>query len=352
MTNQAEESVGQLQPTQQQKPLDINKATDKAEWIEGCGRYQFCKPAQDQIIAYIEGMKISGTFTPNPGDSQSDCTAATPSQLKSEKLLWDTVEEFSNRVCKVWKSFDDEETALSVEVEEQVGGQVADTETDDVLQWAPDQLVSAILHPQAGSDMPHLREMILIAEDTGFSVEESKQLAPWLLNFAQKYRDSNDPQDEVAVWSAIRTGASMLRPQSTNLLFPLLEPGHSIETSLVTVKMVGRIFEAQPPAKIDEYKELANEVCRIAKSLLNLYAITSSQSAAMAQLAIYALAAMASSKTQQIVETVKQLGVIWFTRRTFRKLRELANIWASRPVPVAEKPKELLSETIQMLEHD
>jgi len=142
----------------------------------------------------------------------------------------------------------------------------------------------------------------------------------------------------------------MLTPDDTNGLRSLLEPGHSIETSLVTVKMLGRIFEAQPPAEVDEHKELANEVCQIAKSLLNRYAITVSQSAAMAQLAIYALAAMASSETQQIVETVQQLGVTWFTQQTLRELCELRSIWSSRPVPVADRPQKLLDRVIQTLE--
>ena len=50
----------------------------------------------------------------------------------------------------------------------------------------------------------------------------------------------------------------------------------------MTVKMLGRIFEAQPPADVDQYPELAAEVRQIAESLLNRYAIASSQSAAMA----------------------------------------------------------------------
>jgi hypothetical protein len=173
-----------------------------------------------------------------------------------------------------------------------------------------------------------------------------------LLGFAEKYRDSSDPQDEAAVWSAIRTGASMLRPQDANLLLPLLEPGHSIESSLVTVKMLGRIFEAQPPAEVDEHQEMANGVYPIAKSLVNPHAITASQTAAKAQLAIYALAAMASSRTEPIVEAVQKLGVTWFTRRTLRKLRDLSNTWTSRPTAVGKAPRQLLDKVLQVLKSD
>ncbi len=52
-----------------------------------------------------------------------------------------------------------------------------------------------------------------------------------------------------------------------------------------TVKMLGRIFEAQPPAEVDEYKDLANDVYKIAELSLNPHVITASQIAAKAQLA-------------------------------------------------------------------
>ena len=301
-------------------------------------------------------MKISGTFTSNQGDSQSDPNAAPSGGLIRNEIdaIGLVIQEIQKEANRCWeaKSLVDTELAQLEAVEEEGGGQAVDSETDDASEWTSEQLASAILDPQAESDMPRLREMIVIAEDVSFTVAESKQLAPWFLDFAQKHRDSNDPQDVAAVWSAIRTGASMLRTDLADRLLPLLKPGHSIETSLVTVKMVGRIFEAQPPAQIDKHPVLAEEVLQIAKSQLNGYSITISKSAAMAQLAIYALAAMASSKIYGIIEDVQRLHVAWFTQQTLRELRELDNIWANRPVPVAEPPRELLRKTIQMLEHD
>lgn len=290
-------------------------------------------------------------------DSQSDYTVVALFWSESKKshaaldlLKQRFFEKLSNRAWKSGHIFDVEDPIEYVRVIDQASNRETDIKDDDISQWPSDKLESALMDTKAESDMPHLREVILFAEDTDFTVAQSEQLAPRLLSFAKKYRDSNNPQDEAAVWSAIRTGASMLRPNAADCLRPLLEPGHSIETSLVTVKMLGRIFEAQPPAEVDKYKDLANEVYHIAESLLNRYVITASQSAAMAHLAIYALAAMASSKTQQIVETVKQLGVMWFTRRTFRKLCELRNTWSSRPAPVADQPRKLLDRVIQVLE--
>ncbi len=199
-------------------------------------------------------------------------------------------------------------------------------------EWTPDVLADALLGPDGENDWPRLRELIWRAEDTEFSVEQSARLAPRLLELAIRHRDIGDPQDDGAVFSAIRTGASMLRPSEARRLRPLLEPGHPIETSLVAVKMLGRIFEAQPPSDVDQFPELAADVRRITDSLLNRYAIAISQSAAMAQLAIYALAAMGSTDSQVAVKCVRELDVTWFTRRTIRKLSDLTGYWTSRSV--------------------
>jgi hypothetical protein len=349
MTDEKEKFVNQLQT----RRLDLFPPRGHAKFKERYGSYRYCIPAQDQIIAYIEGMKIKGTYERTQEDSQSDKAGIAPSKLINEDTSSVVWEQFAKHIREALKSEDSsypevffDSVAALVSVEEHE----TDTAVDDVSQWSPDRLASTIMHPEAENDMTCLREMILVAEDTGFSVEQSEQLSEWLLSFAQRHCDSDDPKDEAPVWSAIRTGASMLRPDVAESLLPLLEPGHSIETSLVTVKMVGRIFEAQPPAQVDEHEDLANEVFQMASSLLNRYAIASSQNAAMAQLAIYALAAMASSKIDDVVKEVQELNALWFTQQTLHELRDLASIWANRTIPVAGPPQKLLDSVIQAID--
>lgn len=195
-----------------------------------------------------------------------------------------------------------------------------------------DQLADELL---ASNEPVRLRELILLAEDTAFTPEQSGDLSPRLLDIAMRLRDGNDPLDTPVVWSAIRTGASMLRPQEADRLLPLLEQGHPVETSRVALKMLGRIFEAQPPKAADQYTRLADAVCEIADPLLNHYTITSSRSAAiMVQLSVYALAAMASNDTLRITGTIRELGVSWFTQQTSHDLRELQKHWSGRPLTV------------------
>ncbi len=322
-----------------------------------CGAYGIDHLTQDEAIAYFPDGKIRGVWTPG-GDSQSDDIAAPSVTLTSEGLrvvlgaLKPWFEEQLNHCWEFEESSTGEALTDSVVVERPALAHDVETTSDDISQWPSAQLESEILQANAESDMPRLREMILVAEDTGFTPEESGRLAPWLLSFAERRRDSGDPQDEAAVWSAIRTGASMLAPDAANRLRSLLEPGHSIETSLVAVKMLGRIFEAQPPVDVDQHEDLAGDVRQIAESLLNRYAITVSQSAAMALLAIHAIAAMASSQTLPIVELAKQLDAVWFTRRARRKLGELRDIWTSPSATVSERPLTLLGRAIETLGAD
>ena len=352
MPDETEKSVR----VSQTKHHDNYSAVKQSRFTDNYGHYRYTIPAQDQIIAFLDGMKISGTYERIQEDSQSDgirtihpqskdidAAAAVLGQLISSQLE----ETWHQKYASYTKVFFEAVPSL-----EPVDEQETDTAVDDVSQWPSDRLASAIIQSDAKADMPRLREMIIVAEDTRFSVAQSEQLSAWLLSFAEKHRDSEDPKDETPVWSALRTGASMLRPNTANCLCPFLEPGYSIETSLVTLKMIGRIFEAQPPAEVDEYQHIAKEVCLIAKSLLNPHVITASQSAAKAQLAIYALVAMASSETASIIRYVQELGVTWFTRRTLRKLRKLNQIWASCSATVEEAPRELLDEALQMLERD
>jgi len=335
---------------------DLLVPDDEVEWTYGYGLYRFRTLAQDQVHAEFPWGRISGILNPTP-DIQSDGIVAASGELTPREIHRALIDAIVRQdlvwQMGLWKSDEsstDEDRTLSFPVEVSAHEQDAETALDDVTQWNAPRLASEMLKRNAESNMPKLREMILVAEDSEFTVGQSKRLAPWLLDFAERYRDSRDSQDEVVVWSAMRTGASMLTPNAADALCPLLEPGHSIETSLVAIKMLGRIFEAQPPTNVDRHTALADEVVQIAESLLNRHVIAVTQSAAKAHLSIYALAAMASSKTERMVDTARGLGAMWFTRRLHRKLGGLRDSWTSCPTAVSDGPRALLDRMIETLE--
>lgn len=208
------------------------------------------------------------------------------------------------------------------------------------------ELLLDIMNPEIESDTTHIREVIFLAEDTGFSIEQSKVVSPWLLNYALENRDSSEFDDIDAVYSAIRTGASMLYPNEVECLFPLLETGHEIDIVKVTVKMIGRIFESHPPSKIGEYEHVADKIYNVIESILK-YSISELpiRQAAIAQLCAIALVAMGSKKIYPILEKIKNQEQ-WFKTYIFHSMEELRVIWKKRTKPVPDQMAEFLDTTI------
>jgi hypothetical protein len=193
---------------------------------------------------------------------------------------------------------------------------------------SPENILEFLLDPKAEDSMVMVREMIFIAEDTQFTVEQCMKLSPWLLSFAEKYRDSDNQKDEGAVWSAIRTGASMLHSESAGKLSPLLGAGYRIETSKVTLKMVGHIFEVAPIPSLDTMSDLRLDIGYILENILNRDSLESSQISAKALLGIYALAAMGNiSCVKQFVMKIENLDLPWLSESIYKDLCRLKDIW-------------------------
>jgi regulator of RNase E activity RraB len=193
-------------------------------------------------------------------------------------------------------------------------------------------------------------------EDTDFSVEQSEVISPWLIGFALKNRDNHDSEDEstmfFSVSSAIRTGASMLYSDQVELLFPLLETGHPIDTSLVTVKMISRIFEAQPPSVLGEHKIVAEKMCEIADEILNGSSTKLSHvDVALIQLCITSLIGMGSKKVYQVLEQFENKEK-WMKSYILHNIKDLEKVWQKRKDPISEPMNEFINETINFFEKE
>lgn len=210
------------------------------------------------------------------------------------------------------------------------------------------ELLLDIMNPDIESDREYVREIIHLAEDTDFSIEESKIVSPWLLNFALENRDGDDLDD--AIYSAIRTGASMLYPSEVECLFPLLEKGHKIDTSLVAIKMIGRMFEAQPPSKMGEYENIAEKIYDFLNPMLDRHLVVSpGRDGAIAELCTTSLVAMGSKKIYPILEKVKDKEK-WFRQYLLHNMKDLKVAWQSRTVPVDSSVAKFLNKVIEILE--
>lgn len=194
------------------------------------------------------------------------------------------------------------------------------------------------------------KEIIHQIEDTDFSIEQSEVVSPWLINFALANRDKHDATDVKALFysvsSAIRTGASMLYPNQVERLFPLLETGHIVDTSLVAVKMISRIFEAQPPSIVGEHEIVAEKIYEIIDSLLNDSPDNlRHRDVALMQLGITALVGMGSEKVYQVLERFKNREE-WAKSYILHNMKDLMETWGKRKDPLSESMNEFIIETI------
>lgn len=133
----------------------------------------------------------------------------------------------------------------------------------------------------------------------------------------------------------------MLRPEETDCLLRLLEFGFPIDTVLVTLKMIGRIFENNPTSSCRD-TVLAKKVNKISFAVLNpsvLISVDGSLSnpmfmneTAMAVLSTYALGVMRSPYFPDRISDVLSSKNAIISGRLEHKLDELRSNWASKDV--------------------
>lgn len=200
--------------------------------------------------------------------------------------------------------------------------------------FSPADVANALLVRAPSCSIPEVGTWVLRAEDCQFSRSVSASLSSWLIDFAVSHRDDSVCNSETFVWSAIRTAASMSAANDSEALLPLLEPGHGVETSLVTLKMLGRIYEAYPPAETGHGTPGVHaKVWEIVDATLNRHVVDESRGAAKAILAIVALAGLASPKLLDVAGRISALRMPWFARRVRRKLVSLLEAWCHKANP-------------------
>lgn len=193
-----------------------------------------------------------------------------------------------------------------------------------------------------------LRELIIIIEDVQFSKSQGDHLSKLLIEFAIEERDNeNSSYGSAVVHSAIRTGASMLRPDQVGLLIPLLQRGSVIDTTIVTLKMIGRIFEATPPCRPNQHKKIADMVLMFAYR----YTPSFSDDAVYSELAICAAAAMASDRLIYVIRVITRNSDYpkWFKNDVLRDLQRLYSVWCDKKPDVDNGILKSLADSIEYL---
>ena len=214
-------------------------------------------------------------------------------------------------------------------VPQQMNAEVESAEAEDV---DPESRCEAVVTSLQRHELEpeERRTLILEAEVLPFRGQQAAELVPLLRRFIEKYRESDDPADLVAVGSAIRNYVATVPvgdalEAAASLLKEEGELEIPIELEVEVTKMVVRKLTANPPATAHQYSELALRL----EELVDVYArprlLPREKYGAVALNAILELVLSRSGRDADVVERMRTLDVAWFQQLLARyaaRLRE------------------------------
>jgi hypothetical protein len=198
--------------------------------------------------------------------------------------------------------------------------------SQDDIESSPGEFLTRL----RGESLNHQdrRRLIVEVEVIDFESEQLGSLHSVLRDFIAKYRESNDPDDLVAVGSAIRKCVATLQAdEALAYAAQLLEAGPRtpvpLEVELELAKMIVRKLTANPLEPSDSLPELGDRLLEIAKTYLNPRLLAREKYRAIALNATLGLVLLRSRHGPEVFRSVAELNVPWFRQLLARRVRRL-----------------------------
>jgi hypothetical protein len=177
------------------------------------------------------------------------------------------------------------------------------------------------------------RSLIIDAEGVSFSDDAKPQLCSALLGYIERRRDSQSPDDLIAVGAAIRKLVASIPSDDIQLLAPLMEAGHlaplPLELELEIAKMVVWKLSLAPPSRPGAMPELAVALLELAQLYLNDRLLPRKGYAATALNAVLALLLMRDHVTE-VIELLGRIRSGWFLDLMVRRVANLKDDFERR----------------------
>ncbi len=165
--------------------------------------------------------------------------------------------------------------------------------------------------------------MVIEAEVIPFGPEEREQLRAILRRFIEEFRNSNDPEDLVAVGSAIRKYVATMDPNNLATLGVLLAADQNgtvpLEVELEVAKTLVRKLVSDPPEEPNSQPELADRLMEMAGAYLNARLLSREKYGAAALNAVLAILLLRSRHVAALLRILHELPVPWFTQLVVRR---------------------------------
>jgi hypothetical protein len=232
-----------------------------------------------------------------------------------------------------------------------------------IRSTVPESQEEALLSPteivaQLGRDdltREDRRRLVIEAEACAFSSENLRTVLPLLRRFIERFRDSSDADDMVAVGSALRKFVMNMPIEDLDTLAVWFDPGPttpvSWEIELELAKTVLWRVSSSPPDKDDAWPALAHRLKDRADAYLRPWLLLRENHAAVAQDATLGLLLMRSHHVPSLLNLLVDLHVDWFTELLVRRGRWIRMELENRfPPDVAARYARNIAELEQSLQ--
>ena len=192
------------------------------------------------------------------------------------------------------------------------------------------------------------RHLVLVLEPLSFNGGQIAELRELLRQFIEENRDSNVPEDLVAVGSAIRKFVGILPADQLGEISFILESGHRApvapEIELEVAKMIVRKLTVNVSREPNFLPDLANQLADLARTYLNPRLLPRQYHAAIALNSILALALLRSDLLPEVNEILRPLRAPWFKQLVARRAEEIGGELGSRFPDAGRGHRESLEE--------
>ncbi len=170
--------------------------------------------------------------------------------------------------------------------------------------------------------------LVYAAENVHFKdPNQQARVRARLRELALELRETSRAGVEHVVWSALRRFSSLLPREEANDLLEFLDRKGVVDTRMVALQCVSRVFHAGPPSDPAAFEPLAGRVAEYGKKFLDPDVFAGGENSSIARNAVLALAALGSPRLEGCVDRVNALDRRWLSRQVRRQLQELLDTW-------------------------
>jgi hypothetical protein len=171
--------------------------------------------------------------------------------------------------------------------------------------------------------------LVFAAENAFFSTpEQQANVCARLRQLALELRESPAAGTEHVVWSAMRRFSSLLPAEQVDSLVEFLERRGAVDTRMVALQCIARVFEKEPPSDSLDRDALMRRVAEYADKFLDPDIFAGGENSAIARNAVAALAALGSAKLEGCIQRAEAIGKRWFTARLKGDLLRILEAWS------------------------